>query len=48
MQYVPIKVNSFETHEINIKDDKNENVSFDFGKSIATPHFKQSRSQYFI
>ena len=48
MQYVPIKVNSFETVEINIKDDKNENVSFGFGKSIATLHFKQSRSQYFI
>ena len=48
MQYVPIKVKSFETIEINIKDDKNENVSFGFGKSIATLHFKQSRSQYFI
>ena len=46
MQYVPIKVKSFETLEINIKDD--ENVSFGFGKSIATLHFKQSRSQYFI
>ena len=46
MQYVPIKVKSFETLEINIKDDKNENVSFGFGKSIVT--LKQSRSQYFI
>ena len=36
MQYVPIKVKSFETIEINIKDDKNENVSFGFGKSIVT------------
>ena len=26
MQYIPIKVKSFETIEINIKDDKNENV----------------------
>ena len=48
MQYVPIKVKSFETIEINIKDDKNENVSFGFGKSIVALHFKQSRSQYFI
>ena len=48
MQYVPIKVKSFETLEINIKYDKNENVSFGFGKSIVTLHCKQSRSQYFI
>ena len=48
MQYVPIKVKSFETVEINIKDDKNENVSFRLGKSIETLHFKQRRSQYFI
>ena len=48
MQYVPIKVKSFKTLEINIKDDKNENSSFGFGKSIVTLHFKQSTSQYFI
>ena len=48
MQYVPIKVKSFETIEINIQDDNNENVSFGFGKSIVTLHFKQSRTQYFI
>ena len=48
MQYVPIKMKSFQTIEINIKDDNNENVSFGFGKSIVTLHFKQSRSQYFI
>ena len=48
LQYVPVKVKSFETIEIDIKDDKNENVSFEFGKSIVTLHFRQSRSQYFI
>ena len=48
MQYVPIKVKSIKTNEINIMDDKNENVSFGFGKSIITLHFKHSRSQYFI
>ena len=46
MQYVTIKVNTFETLEINTKDDKNENVSFGFGKSIVTLHFKHRRSQY--
>ena len=48
LQYVPVKVNSFETIEVNIKNDQNENVSFEFGKSIATLHFRQKRSQYFI
>ncbi|CAB3992890.1 Hypothetical predicted protein [Paramuricea clavata] len=48
LQYVLVKVNSFETIEVNIKNDQNENVSFEFGKSIATLHFRQKRSQYFI
>jgi hypothetical protein len=48
LQYVPVKVNSFETIEVNIKNDQDENVSFEFGKSIATLHFRQKRSQYFI
>ena len=48
MQYVPIKVKSFKTIEINIKDDKNENVSFAFGKSIATLHFKQQISIFHL
>jgi hypothetical protein len=47
-KYVPVKVNYFETIEVNIKNDQNENVSFEFGKSIATLHFRQKRSQYFI
>jgi hypothetical protein len=48
LQYVPVKLNSFETIEVNIKNDQNENVSFEFGKSIATLHFRQKRSQYFF
>lgn len=48
LQYVPVKVNSFETVEVNIKNDRNENVSFESGKSIVTLHFRQKRSQYFI
>ena len=48
LQYVPVKVNYFETIEVNIKNDQNENVSFEFGKSIATLHFRQKISQYFI
>ena len=48
LQYLPVKVNYFETIEVNIKNDQNENVSFEFGKSIATLNFRQKRSQYFI
>jgi hypothetical protein len=48
LQYVPVKENYFETIEMNIKNDQNENVSFEFWKSIATLHFRQKRSQYFI
>ena len=42
MQYVPIKVKSFETIEINIKDDKNENVSF--GLESQSWHFTLNRA----
>ena len=40
LQYVPVKVNAFETID--------ENVSFEFGKSIVSLHFRQRRSQFFI
>jgi hypothetical protein len=32
LRYVPVKVNYFETIVVNIKNDQNENVSFEFGK----------------
>ena len=48
LQYVPVKVNSFETIGMNIKNDRNENVSFEFGKSIAILHFRLRRSHHFI
>ena len=48
LQYVPVKVNSFETIEMDIKNDRNENVSFESGKSIATLHFRLRRSHHFI
>jgi hypothetical protein len=47
LQYVPVKVNAFETIEVNIKNDRDENVSFEFGKSIVSLHFRQRRSQFF-
>ena len=48
LQYVPVKVNSFETIEMNIKNDRNGNVSFECGKSIATLHFRLRRSYHLI
>ena len=48
LQYVPVKVNSFETIEMNIKNDRNENVSFEFGSSIVTLHIRLRRSHHFI
>ena len=48
LQYVPVNGNSFETIEMNIKNDRNENVSFESGKSIATLHFRLRRSHHFI
>ena len=36
LQYVPVNVKSFETVEIDIKDDTQEKVPFEFGKVIVT------------
>ena len=47
-QYVPVTVKSFETIEIDIKDDTQENVPFEFGKLVVTLHFRQRRSASFI
>ena len=47
-QYVPVTVKSFETIEIDIKDDTQENVPFEFGKLVITLHFRQRRSASFI
>ena len=46
--YVPVNVKSFETVEIDIKDDTQEKVPFEFGKVIVTLHFRQRRSPLFI
>ena len=46
LQYVPVKVNFFETIEMNIKNDRNENVSLKSGKSIATLHFRMRRAHH--
>ena len=48
LQYVPVSVKSFETVEIDIKDDTQEKVPFESGKVIVTLHFRQRRSPLFI
>ena len=48
LQYVPVNVKSFETVEIDVKDDTQEKVPFEFGKVIVTLHFRQRRSPLFI
>ena len=48
LQYVPVTVKSFEKIEIDIKDDTQENVAFEFGELIVTLHFRQRRSALFI
>lgn len=39
--YVPVNTDSFDAIEINIKNDVNENVSFQSGKVICKLHFRQ-------
>ena len=39
--YVPVNTDTFDTIEINIKNDMNENVSFKTGKVICKLHFRQ-------
>ena len=48
LQYFPVNVKSFETIEIDIKDNTQEKVPFEFGKVIVTLHFRQRRSPLFI
>ena len=39
--YVPVNTSTFDTIEINIKDDTGQNVSFKAGKVICKLHFRQ-------
>ena len=39
--YVPVNTTSFDSMEVNIKDDTGENISFKTGKVICKLHFRQ-------
>ena len=41
--YVPVIGSEFETIEIDIKDDTNKSVQFDFGKVVVKLHFRRRR-----
>lgn len=46
-QYLPVSRKTFESIEIDIKDDTGRNVPFESGKSVVTLHFRLKRSPYF-
>lgn len=41
IQYFPVLIKSFQTIEINIKDDMGVPIEFNHGKTIVTLHFRQ-------
>ena len=46
-QYLPLSRKSFDSIEIDIKDDTGRNIPFESGKSVVTLHFRLKRSPYF-
>ena len=47
-QYVPVSRKEFNTVEIDIRDDTGRPVPFEFGKVVATLHFRRGRNSYFL
>ena len=47
-QYVPVSKKEFNILEIDIRDDTGRPVPFEFGKVVATLHFRRSRNPYFL
>ena len=47
-QYDPVSTKEFNTVEIDIRDDSGRSVPFEFGKVVATRHFRRSRNSYFL
>ena len=43
-QYVPVSKNKFNTLKIDIRNDTGRPVPFEFGKVVATLHFRGSRN----
>ena len=47
-RYDPVSRKEFNTVEIDIRDDTGRPVPFEFGKVVATLHFRRSRNSYFL
>ena len=47
-RYVPFSKKEINTVKIDIRDDTGRPVLFEFGKVIATLHFRRSRTNYFL
>ena len=47
-QYVPVSRKEFNTLEIDIRDDTERPVPFEFGKVVETLHFRRSWNSYFL
>ena len=47
-QYVPVSRKEFNTVKIDIRDDTGRPVAFEFGKVVATLHFRRCRNPYFL
>ena len=48
MQYVPIAKKEYHTVEIDIRDDTDNPVPFEFEKALVTLHFRRSKNKYFL
>ena len=46
--YVPLSKTSFDTIDINIRDEAGDLVAFEHGKVSITLHFRRSKTQYYI
>ena len=46
-RYFPVQKKTFDTIEIDIRDDTGESIPFDAGKLIVTLHFRRAKDSYF-
>ena len=47
-RYFPVQKKTFDSIEIDIRDDTGESIPFDSGKLIVTLHFRRAKDTYFV
>ena len=47
-RYIPLQKKTFDSIEIDIRDDTGESIPFDSGKLIVTLHFRRAKNAYFL